>query len=169
MEPIKIAVNSKNGLVLTPFKNNPKMGYIIIKQDDSIFINNWLNKSTRTAILRGPLEGMEAVSKMTTLPGRIQVCEYLEDNIPHHWSKTLPKAASLQDALTQADAYKKAGTGGAYLTKNGKRIVRFTVYDGPGQSIDTIIQHDNGEEIAASKAAIINKAASLPGGDEPAF
>jgi hypothetical protein len=159
--------------MITPFKGNPLKGYIILKQDEPTFANGWIKIQTRSALLKGELKDLEMITKLKSIPGRIQVCEYLEDNIPQNWLKTLPKAASLQDALTQADAYKKAGTGGAYLTKDGKRIVRFTIYDGPGQSIDTIIQHDNGEEIAASKAAIINKAASLPGGDvaldAPAF
>jgi hypothetical protein len=169
MEPIYISVNTKTGLTLTPFKNNPKMGYIILKQDDVTFINGWMRKSTKSTLIKGAIDGLDAISKLKTLPGRIQVCEFLEDSIPPNWIKTLPKGMSLSEALTQSNAYKKAGDGGEFLTKDGKRIVRFTIYDGTGQSSDIIIQHDNGDQIAAAKAAIVDKAASLPGGDEPAF
>ena len=173
MEPVKIAENSKNKKMITPFKGNTLKGYIILKQDETTFVNGWIKVQTRSALLKGELKDLEKIVSLKTLPGRIQVCEYTEDAIPQNWIKTLPKAASLQEALTLADAYKKAGDGGAFLTKDGKKIVRFTVYDGLGQSVDTIIQHDNGSEIAAAKAAILDKAAKLPGGDaaldEPAF
>lgn len=173
MEPVKIAVNSKNQKMITPFKGNTLKGYIILKQDETTFVNGWIKVQTRSALLKGEIKDLEKIVSLKTLPGRIQVCEYTEDAIPQNWIKTLPKAASLQEALTLADAYKKAGDGGAFLTKDGKKIVRFTVYDGSGQTVDTIIAHDNAAEIAAAKAAIQDKAAKLPGGDvaldAPAF
>lgn len=172
MEPIYFAENKKSTAInklVTPFKSNPSKGYIILKQDEPTFINGWVKIQTRSALLKGELKDLEMIIKLKTIPGRIQVCEYTEDAIPQNWIKTLPKAASLQEALTLADAYKKAGDGGSFLTRDGKKIVRFTIYDGSGQSVDTIIQHDNGSEIAAAKAAILDRTASLPGGDEPAF
>ena len=173
MEPVKIAVNSKNQQLITPFKGNPLKGYMILKQDETLVINGWVKIQTRSTLLKGELKDLEKIAVLKTLPGRIQVCEFTEDAIPQNWIKSLPKAASLQEALTQSDAYKKAGDGGGFLTISGKKIVRFTIYDGSGQSSDIIIAHDNGSEIAAAKAAIQDKVASLPGGDAaldaPAF
>jgi len=176
MEPIYFAENKKSNQpnkMITPFKGNPLKGYIILKQDEPTFANGWIKIQTRSALLKGELKDLEMITKLKSIPGRIQVCEYLEDAIPQNLLKTLPKAASLTEALTIADAYKMAGDGGAFLKKDGKRIVRFTIYDGSGQSSDIIIAHDNGDEISAVKAAILDKAAKLPGGDvaldAPAF
>lgn len=173
MEPIYFAVNSKNQKTITPFKGNPLKGYIILKQDETTIVNGWVKTQTRSTLLKGEIKDLEKIITLKNLPGRIQVIEYTEDAIPQNWLKTLPKAETLHEALSSADAYKKAGDGGSYLMKDGKRIVRFTTYDGSGQSTDIIIQHDNGAEISAQKAAIQDKAAKLPGGDvaldAPAF
>ena len=78
--------------------------------------------------------------------------EFLEDAIPQDIaSKELRDDVSLEEAL--APYFKRAGKDGVILSKDGMRIVRFTEYDSSGSIQDSIISHDNVQEVTASKAA----------------
>ena len=72
------------------------------------------------------------------------------DEIPADLAK-----ANLRDDISFEEAIapylKRAGQDGVHLTKGGKRIVRFTEYDGACIVQDIIIAHDNVAEVAASK------------------
>jgi hypothetical protein len=75
------------------------------------------------------------------LPGNIVVEEYLEDEIPPAVAKV-----NLRDEVTFEEAIKgflkRAGADGPVLTKDGKRIVRFTKWDPTGTVSDITVQHD---------------------------
>ena len=82
--------------------------------------------------------------------------EYLEDAIPQDIA-----ARELRDDVTLEEAlkpyFKRAGQDGVILTKDGKRIVRFTEYDASGTVQDITLSHDNVAEVTASKAQGANK------------
>lgn len=107
--------------------------------------------------MRGTVERLEKLVAATkSLPGRIAVREYLEDEIPADLAK-----AYLRDDVSFDEAIepyvKRAGQDGVLLTRGGKRIVRFAEYDGACVVQDIILSHDNVAEVAASKAEGVNK------------
>jgi hypothetical protein len=95
------------------------------------------------------LEKFVASSKGLTLPGKIVVNEFLEDQIPESYSARLNKNV---DYETSINPYvKRAGKDGVELTLGGMRILRFTSYDPSGLSQDAKVAHDNVSEVTASK------------------
>jgi hypothetical protein len=102
----------------------------------------------RQAFLRGRIETIkklvDAASKVNNLPGRIRIQEFLEDEIPEDVKK-----ANIRDDMPFEEAIKpyllvfkpkndsienrirdrfRVKSNDKFLTKNGKRIVRFFIY-----------------------------------------
>lgn len=148
---VTIKANAK-GVLVNVYSTNKEFGYIVLETVATSFEKGWIRDSKRTCLMRGTVARLEdLVAATKTLPGRIAVREYLEDEIPADVAKSnLRDDISLEEAL---EPYlKRAGQDGVHLTKGGKRIVRFTEYDGAGITQDIIISHDNIAEVAASKA-----------------
>lgn len=148
---VNIKTNAK-GAFVNVYSSNNEFGYIVLETVATVFEGGWIRDSKRTCIMRGTVERLEKLVAATkSLPGRIAVREYLEDEIPADVAK-----ANLRDDISFEEAIapylKRAGQDGVHLTKGGKRIVRFTEYDGACIVQDIIISHDNVAEVAASKA-----------------
>lgn len=165
MSAIKIKA-SKEGAIVRVYTNNPEYGYVVLECEELVFGAGWVRESVRTCLLRSKVHVLNKVATMATIPGRIQLLEFLEDAIPADIAK-----ANLQDGIpfeeAISSALKTAGDGGPALRRNGKRILRFTSYDPSGQSLDTTITHDNVAEVEMYQKSLEN--ANLPGGDKAPF
>jgi hypothetical protein len=148
---VNIKANAK-GVFVNVYSTNNEFGYIVLETVATSFEKGWIRDSKRTCLIRGTVKSLEELVAATkSLPGRIAVREYLEDEIPADIAKAnLRDDVSFEEAI--APYLKRAGQDGVNLTKGGKRIVRFTEYDGAGITQDIIVSHDNIAEVAASKA-----------------
>jgi hypothetical protein len=153
---VNIKANAK-GVFVNVYSSNPEFGYIVLETIATVFEGGWMRDSKRTCLMRGTVAGLEnLVAATKSIPGRIAVREYLEDEIPADVAK-----ANLRDDISFEEAIapylKRAGQDGVNLTKGGKRIVRFTEYDAACIVQDIIISHDNVAEVAASKGQGANE------------
>lgn len=151
---VAIKTNDK-GAFVNVYASNKEFGYIVLESNSISTAGGWVRETKRTCLIRGTVSTLEkliAHAPGKQLPGRIAVREYLEDAIPQDIaSKELRDDVSLEEAL--APYFKRAGKDGVILSKDGMRIVRFTEYDSSGTIQDSIISHDNVQEVTASKAA----------------
>lgn len=148
---VTIKANNK-GVFVNVYSTNKEFGYIVLESVSTVFEGGWIRDSKRTCLMRGTVERLEKLVAATkSLPGRIAVREYLEDEIPVDVAK-----ANLRDDVSFDEAIepyvKRAGQDGVLLTRGGKRIVRFTEYDGACIVQDIIVSHDNIAEVTASKS-----------------
>lgn len=148
---VTIKANNK-GVFVNVYSTNKEFGYIVLESVSTVFEGGWIRDSKRTCLMRGTVERLEKLVAATkSLPGRIAVREYLEDEIPADVAK-----ANLRDDVSFDEAIepyvKRAGQDGVLLTRGGKRIVRFTEYDGACIVQDIILSHDNIAEVTASKS-----------------
>lgn len=153
---VTIKANTK-GVLVNVYATNKEYGYIVLETVATVFDGGWIRDSKRTCLMRGTVERLEKLVAATkSLPGRIAVREYLEDEIPADVAK-----ANLRDDVTFDEAIepyvKRAGQDGVLLTRDGKRIVRFCEYDGAAIITDMTISHDNVAEVTASKAGGVKK------------
>lgn len=160
---VTIKANNK-GVFVNVYSSNTDYGYIVLESVSTVFEGGWIRESKRTCLIRGTVKSLEElVASTKSLPGRIAVREYLEDEIPADIAKThLRDDVSFEEAI---EPYlKRAGQDGVLLTRGGKRILRFTEYDQANITQDIKISHDNIAEVVASKSG----SAQLPNGDEKA-
>lgn len=153
---VTIKANNK-GVFVNVYSTNKEFGYIVLESVATVFDGGWMRDSKRTCLVRGTVKGLEElVASTKSLPGRIAVREYLEDEIPADVAK-----ANLRDDVSFDEAIepyvKRAGQDGVLLTRGGKRIVRFTEYDSACIVQDIILSHDNIAEVTASKSQGANK------------
>jgi hypothetical protein len=146
------------GKLIQSYKSNPEFGYLVLESDEPFLCPTIISdvqlletfdaKSfkfpKRQALLRAKTETLEKFVKASndkTLPGRIRITEYLEDEIPEDVKK-----ANIRDDIPYEEAIKpyfivfkpkndsienrirdkfSAKSNDRILTKNGKRILRF--------------------------------------------
>jgi len=155
---VAIKKNDK-GAFVNVYSSNAEFGYIVLESNSISTVGGWIRESKRTTLIRGTVQLLEKYLSLSTgglLPGRIAVREYLEDAIPADIAaKELRDDVTLEEALKPY--FKRAGQDGVILSKDGKRIVRFTEYDASGTVQDITISHDNVAEVSASKAQGANE------------
>jgi hypothetical protein len=136
---VKVTANAQ-GFVVIPSENNPEFGYIRLEQITIEFVNNWMTPRKRSTIISGKVEDLKAAGyiKDQVLPGRIQVIESLD----------------APDVPNPENLIKKAGTQGIACKLNSDTIFRVSNYDPTGLSVDTLIQHNNQDEIKAHQTAL---------------
>ena len=151
---------SKEGNLVTAYAGNADFGFIILAQTTSLFVNGWLREVTKRTIMKGGVKALQSfVSGNPTLEveGQLVVKEYTEGDVPdaissQHFDSSLPYEE-------QIDGYiKKAGSEGPALMSDGKRILRFTIWDQSKSETDLVVAHDNGEEVKAYNAATADSA-----------
>jgi hypothetical protein len=164
MSAIKIKASATGALVRT-YTNNPEYGYVVLEMEELVFGAGWVREAKRTCLLRSKVNVLNKVASMATIPGRIQLQEFLENNIPADVAKNnLQEGIPFEEAISSF--VKTAGDGGPSLKRDGKRILRFTSYDPSGQSLDLNITHDNVAEVEMfRKSQEGGNGANLPGGD----
>jgi len=155
---VNIKANDK-GAFVNVYTSNKEFGYIVLESNSISTVGGWVRESKRTCLIRGyvdTLEKLVGAAPGKQMPGRIAVREYLEDAIPQDIAaRELRDDVTLEEAL--APYFKRAGQDGVILSKDGKRIVRFTEYDPSGSIQDITLSHDNVAEVSASKAQGANK------------
>ena len=161
-----------NDKLIHVYKSNPEYGYVVLESDESFFCPTLLRdinlKSSdvksfkfpkRQALLKGKTETLKKFVKAShgkTLPGRIVITEYLEDEIPED-----VKSENLRDDVPFEEAIKpylllfknknnsienrirdrfKEKLNDEFLTKNGKRILRFFKYHAKEETKDILIK-----------------------------
>lgn len=72
------------------------------------------------------------------LPGRIQITEFLENNIPDATRKLFFNPQKTEEE-NLAQYLKRAGKDGDFITIDGQRVVRFSTYDNTGNSTDLFV------------------------------
>jgi hypothetical protein len=151
-----------DGKLIQSYKSNPEFGYLILESNEPFLCPTIISdvqlletfdaKSfkfpKRQALIRTKIDTLEKFIKSSTnrtLPGRIRITEYLEDEIPEEVIKLNirddipfeeaikpyllvfnPKNDSIENKIR--DRFREKSND-EVLTKNGKRIVRFFTWD----------------------------------------
>jgi hypothetical protein len=165
MNKVQITPNAQTGALITPFNSNPDYSYLQLQSVEMIQRDGgWLEEKRRSALLRAKTSVLESFvaqhGKTLTLPGRIVVREFLEDELPENYASRLNKNLSYEQAVQPF--LKRAGKDGVALTSNGQRILRFSDYDASGTQADISVAHDNVSEVAEFRAAVNANSAKLP-------
>lgn len=146
---------SKDGQLITVYKNNATYGYIKMTSTEmTTDARGWLRESSRSTLMRATVETLQkyiAMNKSLTVPGKIYVEEFLESELPESYSDRLNKNVDYETGILPY--IKKAGKDGVDCTLGGERILRFTSYDPTGSVEDVKLAHDNVAEVKASKAS----------------
>lgn len=146
---------SKDGQLITVYKNNSAYGYITLSSTEmSLASNGWIRESKRSTLMRAETELLQkfiAMNKSLALAGKIYVEEFLESQLPASYAERLNKNVDYETSI--APYIKRAGKDGVELMLGGERILRFTSYDPTGTIEDMKIAHDNTAAVKASKGA----------------
>jgi hypothetical protein len=150
---------SKEGQLITVYKNNSDYGYITLTSTElSTDSRGWIRESKRSTLMRATVDLLQkyiAMNKTLTVAGKIYVEEFLESEVPDSFVERFNKNV---DYETQIRPYvKRAGKDGVELTLGGERILRFTSYDPSGTIEDSKVAHDNTDAVKASKATGVAK------------
>ena len=144
---------SKDGQLITVYKNNSAYGYITLSSTEmSLASNGWIRESKRSTLMRAETELLQkfiAMNKSLALAGKIYVEEFLESQLPASYAERLNKNVDYETSI--APYIKRAGKDGVELMLGGERILRFTSYDPTGTIEDMKIAHDNTDAVKASK------------------
>ena len=135
----------ENGGVITVSKNNPEYGWVVFAQDTVTTTNGWINVKVRKARQMGTVETLERGNFKANqeMPGQIIIQESLE---------------AFNEKDPERDL-KIAGTTGVICTREGNPIYRRVIYTLDSTLTDTLIQHDNVDEIrqALNEQTVSNK------------
>ncbi len=143
-----IIVPNKEGAKVTPYKNNPKFGYVHLSEESKEFSNGWLRVKKRDCLIRGESAMLiQWTNSITSLPGKIAVFECLESAIPDKYKKQLDDSLPHEEAIKSFIKKTSVDNGSIPMTVNGERILRFSDYDETGAVVDVKVEHDNGDQI----------------------
>lgn len=124
-----VRVTTLNGSpVVVPSKNNPEFGYIRVEQIVPKFSGKWATPEKRSALIAGKVEDLRAMGFTAgqELPGKIVINESLEGS---------------------ENEKKIAGATGIVCSVGGQAIFRSAMYTEEAGASDSLITHDNQEEI----------------------
>lgn len=134
---VRVVGDSTTGAVINVSENNPEWGYVRVSQNRLVIGDNgFMTPKTLNFLIKGTVENlkMAAFYAGQELPGNILIEESLEP-----FNKKNPERD-----------YKVAGDTGIVLTVNGSPIYRRTIYSASTNAEDTLIKHDNVEELRAA-------------------
>lgn len=143
MSKVKVTVNPQNNSIITLSNNgqpSPKdgkqYGYIRLEQATTeVDSNGWARQTKKSTLIKGAVEALQGFGFMPNqeLPGKLYVKESTEAFRPNQEPKL-------------------AGTTGVVCKVGGLPIYRETFYDVTGNVQDTLLMHDNQDEIKAAQA-----------------
>jgi hypothetical protein len=148
---VQIVPNKETQLSITPYKTNvgkpesEHFGYVQLETNSiETSGSGWLQQTKRNCLLRAKLSVLEAWMKTQgrVLPGRLQVREYLESQVPANVQNDFFNKKETDYEKKIAQYIKRPNKDGAPLMCNGERILRFTSYDPTGKTEDISVQHD---------------------------
>jgi hypothetical protein len=131
----------KAGIVVNISKNNADYGYVRVSQVRAVFEGGWTRKKTLSALISGTVEDLKDLGFKAgmELPGKIQIVEQLD---------------AFNTDNPEKD-YKIAGDTGVVCCVDGQPIFRKTFYSDDEQSQDTMLKHNNTEDIKARYAELV--------------
>lgn len=144
MSKVIVTVNPETNQVITlsnngqpSAKDGKQYGYIRLEQTSmSIANGGWARKSKKSTLIKGVVEDLLSFGFKPNqeLPGKLYVIESTEMFRPNQE----PKLAGDTEVVCKV---------------GGLPIYRETFYDATGEKQDTLLQHDNVDEIQAAQAA----------------
>lgn len=133
---VKVIAN-ENGAVINQSTNNPEYGYVKIVQVRTLFDDNgFLRAKPVNALIQGRVEELELAGFYAgqELPGKICIKESL---------------TPFNEKAPERDL-KMAGQTGIVCSFEGQPIYRKTTYSASSNAEDTLVQHDNVDELRAA-------------------
>jgi len=149
---VKVVASSATGSVINVSENNPEFGYVRLEQTRTMFDdNNFLKLKVVSTLIHGSVSELQGAGFYAgqELPGRIVVTESLEP---------------FNSKNPERD-YKVAGNTGILCTLGGAPIYRKTTYTMSSNAEDTLIKHDNVDQLRNAYAAVSKTAISTPNVD----
>ena len=142
---VKVLKN-EDGSVLNISENNPEYGWVLLQQVRTVVDDNgFLRRKPVSAILPGHIDDMKAMNFYgeQEMPGKILIKESL---IPFN-------------AKNPERDLKIAGETGIVCTVGGQPIYRRATYSTASNAQDTLVKHDNVEQLRSAYAQTSNSAA----------
>lgn len=132
---------TESGAVICTYRNNPEFGYINLESDEKVLSLNSLKLEKRSTLLRAETKLLEKFCKVyygneKSLPGRIRVSEFLENELPENYKARLNKNVTYEEAIKP---HVKTVGQEALKVKN-QRVLRFSDYDASGELKDIFIK-----------------------------
>lgn len=155
---VSIVPNKDTNAAITAYTQSPDYGYVQVSSTEMSVENGWVREKNRSTLIRAKVTELEKFvkhfAKGDKLPGRIQIQEFLESDVPEVFQSRFDKNKDYEAAI--APYIKRAGAKGPELTIGGERILRFTDYilTPTEQHADVMIAHDNGADVSAWRADI---------------
>ena len=154
MSAVTMKIVEGTNSVVRAYATNPDYGFIQLVSKEVVLGGSWTRVVSKSTLMKGDIPTLKLmeVQFKNGLPGRIQIWECLENDIPAQFEAELNQKVAFEDAIK--DSLKSAGKGGPTLVVGDQRILRFTAYDASGLTVDNSIQHTNVEEVKAWKASV---------------
>lgn len=149
---VKVVADA-TGAVINVSPNNPDYGYVRFEQVRSIIDDNgFLRRKSVSALVHGTVEELTAMHFYggQELPGSIIIQESL---------------APFNNKNPERDI-KVAGNTGIVCTLDGNPIYRRTMYSASSNAQDTLVKHDNIEQLRAAYATQTSVSAVNPSASE---
>lgn len=133
-------VKMNDGSIVKQSTNNPEFGFIRVQQESVSVVNNWMKKSTRSALINGAFADLSelGLTEGTVLPGKLVIDESLEPFNPGPYADR---------------DLKHAFEGGPVCVFEDMPIYRRTRHTYNMDEHDTLIQHTNVDQIKEATAA----------------
>ena len=153
MSTIKFAPN-KSGALITVSTKNPAWGSLRLASELTAIdpTTGFIRATKKSFLIKDKVEGLQALLEANPngLVGKLYTVEFIESETPADFKSLLNKNLSYEEAV--ATFVKRAGADGPELTVGGERIMRYTKYDPSNKMFDTIVTHDNQEDVAKWRA-----------------
>jgi hypothetical protein len=163
MNKVKIMPN-KNGQLVTMSVKNPEWGTVRIGSIEETIddVTGFTQEKKKSFLMK--LKGQEAIDAFLEkhkdgLPGQLIIVEAVESELPAEFEKLVNEKIDREEAIKPY--LKKSGKDGVQLTLKGERIFRYTKYDRTGKLFDTLVMHDNREEVKQARELAENGSAEF--------
>ena len=146
---VKVVADATTNSVITVSPNNPEYGFVRLEQTRTMFDdNNFLKLKVVSTLIHGTVAELQAAGFYAgqELPGKIVVTESMEPF----------------NAKNPERDYKVAGNTGIICTLGGSPIYRKTTYSTASNVEDTLVRHDNVEQLRQAYAAQSKTTISTP-------
>ena len=146
---VKVVADATTNSVITVSQNNPEYGFVRLEQTRTMFDdNNVLKLKVVSTLIHGTVAELQAAGFYAgqELPGKIVVTESME----------------AFNAKNPERDYKVAGNTGIICTLGGSPIYRKTTYSTASNVEDTLVRHDNVEQLRQAYSAQSKTTISTP-------
>jgi hypothetical protein len=146
---VKVVADATTNSVITVSQNNPEYGFVRLEQTRTMFDdNNFLKLKVVSTLIHGTVAELQAAGFYAgqELPGKIVVTESME----------------AFNAKNPERDYKVAGNTGIICTLGGSPIYRKTTYSTASNVEDTLVRHDNVEQLRQAYSAQSKTTISTP-------